>query len=48
MMISVDIFYFGETADEAESFSCKSSELMSVIQPLLDRLWNETRGKKNA
>jgi len=43
----VDIFYLGTTEDESESFTCKSSEGMSVIQPLLDRLWAETRGKKN-
>jgi len=43
----VDIFYLGTTIDESESFTCKSSEVLSLIQPLLDRLWSETRGKKN-
>ena len=36
------------TSQELESHSCKNSEVMSEVQPLLDRLWNETRGKKNA
>ena len=33
---------------ELESQSCKNSEIISAVQPLLNRLWNETRGKKNA
>jgi len=31
-----------------ESVVCKSNEILPTLQPLLDRLWNETRGKKNA
>jgi hypothetical protein len=27
---------------------CMNDEIMPALQPLLDKLWNETRGKKNA
>lgn len=30
-----------------ESIDCKSDEITPALQPLLDRLWNETLGKKN-
>ena len=30
------------------SIDCKSDEIMPTLQPLLDRLWNETHGKKKA
>ena len=45
---TVEIGYFTATADEADVINCKNDEIMSTIQPLLNRLWNETRGKKNA
>lgn len=32
----------------AYSVVCKNNEIVSTLQPLLDRLWNETRGKHNA
>jgi hypothetical protein len=31
-----------------EFTECKINEIMPTLQPLLDRLWNETRGKKKA
>ncbi len=31
-----------------ESVDCRSNEIMSRLQALLDRLWAETRGKKSA
>ena len=31
-----------------ESVDCKSNETFLILQPFLDRLWNETRGKKKA
>lgn len=43
-----EVGYFTATAEKAEVFACKNDEIMFVLQPLLDRLWNETRGKKNA
>jgi hypothetical protein len=42
------ISYFAGGTESTEDFSCKNDEIMLVLQPLLDRLWNETRGKKNA
>jgi len=33
--------------ESVESVICKSNEILPTLQPLLDRLWNETRGKKN-
>jgi len=44
---SVDIGYYAATAKQADVFACKNNEAISVLQPLLDRLWNETQGKKN-
>jgi hypothetical protein len=44
---TVDIGYFTATAHEAEVINCKNDEIMSTLKPLLDRLWSETRGKKN-
>ncbi|MFN8414142.1 MAG: hypothetical protein U0Z26_17310 [Anaerolineales bacterium] len=41
-----DIGYYTATANESEEFKCKNDEILPVIQPFLDRLWNETRGKK--
>ena len=35
-------------SETIESFTCKNNEIMTALQPLLDRLWNDTRGKKNA
>jgi hypothetical protein len=40
-------FYSGHK-EIIESIDCKSNEITPTLQPLLDRLWNETRGKKNA
>ncbi len=37
--------YYG-LKEAIESIHCKNDEIMSALQPLLDRLWNETRGKK--
>ena len=34
--------------ESVESVICKSSEIFPTLEPFLDRLWNETRGKKNA
>lgn len=31
-----------------EFIDSKSDEILPKLQPLLDRLWNETRGKKNS
>lgn len=44
----VVISYSPNGAENTENFSCGNDEIMSVLQPLLDRLWNETRDKKNA
>jgi len=38
----------GRPTEIAYSVVCKSNEIVSTLQPLLDRLRNETRGKKNA
>ena len=43
-----EVGYRAVDTQEAELFECKNNELFINIQPLLDRLWNETRGKKNA
>jgi len=45
---NIEAGYFTATAHEAEVITCKNDEIMPILQPLLDRLWNETRGKKNA
>lgn len=42
------ISYFPQNIENTENFTCKNDEIMDVLQPLLDRLWDETRGKKNA
>ena len=42
-----EVGYRAENTQKAETFECKNNELFIRIQPLLDRLWNETRGKKN-
>jgi len=34
--------------ETVKSVVCKSNEILPTLQPFLDRLWNETRGKKNA
>jgi hypothetical protein len=44
---SADIGYFAATAEHPDIFTCKNTEAISVLQPLLERLSNETRGKKN-
>lgn len=36
------------TTEQWEYVDCKNNEIMPILQPLLDRLWNETLGKKNA
>jgi hypothetical protein len=45
---SFDVYYFAATAQEAETFHSNKDEIMPTLQPLLNRLWTETRGKKNA
>lgn len=35
---TIVISYFVNETENIENFSCKSSEIMSVLQPLLDRL----------
>jgi hypothetical protein len=44
---SASVDYY-TTTEQWEFNACKSNDIMSTLQPLLDRLWNETRGKKNA
>jgi hypothetical protein len=39
--------YIGYSANTDEVFVCKNDDVLSMLLPLLDRLWNETRGKKN-
>ncbi len=39
------ISYLGGDSERPEKFTCKNSEIQQILQPLLDRLWNETRGK---
>ena len=36
------------TTEQSEYVSCKSNAIMPTLRPLLDRLWSETWGKKNA
>ena len=36
------------TTGAPESVDCKSEEIMPTLQSLLDRLWNETRGRKDS
>ena len=36
------------SAEQSEYFDCKSNDIMPTLQPLLDRLWSETWGKKDA
>lgn len=36
-----------DASQKSESQSCKNNEVISAVQPFLNRLWNETRGKKN-
>ena len=43
-----EVGYRAANTQKAEIFKCKNDELFIKTQPLLDRLWNETRGKKNA
>ena len=43
-----EVGYRAVDSQKAETFECRNNELFTKIQPLLDRLWNETRGKKNA
>ena len=39
----------GENRNIYKRYSCNlDNDLMPVLQPLLDRLWDETRGRKNA
>jgi hypothetical protein len=42
-----EVGYRAANTQEAETFDCKNDELFTNLQPLLNRLWNETRGKKN-
>lgn len=42
-----DIYYFTCPGEWDDVITCKNEDIMSVMQPFLDRLWNETRGKKN-
>ncbi len=42
---STHVGYYGIN-ETIESIHCKNDEIISALQPLLDRLWNETRGKK--
>lgn len=45
---SAEVWY-RTNSDELESItSCDSHEIIPILQPFLDRLWNETRGKNNA
>jgi len=45
---STEIGYYAANSDEAEKIDCNNDELITKLQPLLDRLWNEMRVKKNA
>jgi len=45
---TAEVGYRAANTQKAETFECMHNELLIRIQPLLDRLWNETRGKKNA
>lgn len=48
-MVIVSYFVSGtERTGAIESIISKNNEIMPTLQPLLNRLWNETRGKKNA
>ncbi len=42
------ISYLGGDSEKPEKLTCKNDEIQQTLQPLLDRLWNETRGKENA
>lgn len=42
-----EVGYRASNTEKAETFECKNNELFIKVQPLLDRLWDETRGKKN-
>ncbi len=42
------ISYFERDSEKPEKFSCGNNEIKQALQPLLDRLWDETRGKENA
>jgi hypothetical protein len=42
------ISYFENGTEQPERLSCRNDEIKQTLQPLLDRLWNETRGKKSA
>ncbi|HEU0296260.1 MAG TPA: hypothetical protein VFR47_26220 [Anaerolineales bacterium] len=44
---SAHVGYYGLT-ETLESIDCSNTKILPTLQPLLDRLWNETRGKKNA
>lgn len=43
-----EVGYRAVDTQKTETFECKNNELFIKIQLLLDRLWNETRDKKNA
>jgi len=40
--------YIGYSTNTDDLFECKNDDILPILQPLLNRLWNETRGKKNA
>ena len=44
----VVISYSPNDTEATENFTCRNDEIMSVLEPLLDRLWDETRGKEDA
>lgn len=41
------VVWYGTNPDKSENINCSGDEIISVVQPFLDKLWNETRGKKN-
>jgi len=45
---TAEIGYRASHTQMAETYDCKNDELITESQLLLDRLWNETRGKKKA
>ena len=44
---SIEVWY-GTNSNDAERISFDGNKITLELQPFLDKLWNETRGKKNA
>jgi len=44
----IEVGYYPANSKKAETYDCNKDELITRLQLFLDRLWNETRGKKNA